>query len=238
MSKTSVVFRHHHRATPLTLSLVAGLILSGCTTTGGKQASLPDAPKNEKQTQNRIATAPVPARLPEERATDAQIAALGEPVMVEPQPAALDTPPTQIADASAPPQDSAPLDELVMAPTAASAGSNSIFASRQMAYAPADTSGTVQGSTSLVPSNLPVRSGINPSAGSLFSAPRPAASEQAYVEPAAVSQPDPAAEQLVTPEPAEVAYDPAEPVSEAAEPAEDGKKKSFSLMRLLGRKGS
>lgn len=237
MSKIPVVHVHTRRVMPLTISLLAGMLLSGCATTDSKQASLPDLPKNKTEPHTRVAAAPGPIRLPEERAADPQIAAAGEPVTMEPQQPALDSPPAEVATTVAPPQE-ASLDELVMAPTGASASSNSIFASRQMAYAPEQASGSTHGSTSLVPTNLPVRSGINPSAGSLFSAPRAAAAEQAYMEPAAVSPPDPAAEQLVTPEPAEVAYDPAEPVSEATAPAEEGKKKSFSLMRLLGRKGS
>ncbi len=148
------------------------MLLSGCATTDSKQASLPDLPKSKTEPHTRVAAAPVPIRLPEERATEPQIAAAGEPVTMEPQQPALDTPPAEVATTVAPPQE-ASLDELVMAPTGASASSNSIFASRQMAYAPEQASGSTHGSTSLVPTNLPVRSGINPSAGSLFSAPGP-----------------------------------------------------------------
>lgn len=223
----------------LSLPLIAaagGIILSGCVSTGAEKAELPEI----KSTKQLTEVAAVPARRPADRYTDPLVAARGPgtPVDAMQEPAALDTPPTAEVAGDTPP---ATLDEMVMQPTTATAGSGSIFANRQMAYVPAEARMGSGASASLVPSDLPARAGINPAAASLFSAPKPAETYQAYAEPTMESQPA-GAEQLVAPPPAEeVAYDPAEPIApsdETAEPAPEAKKKSFSLMRMLGRKGS
>lgn len=242
-----VTYRAHQihvslpRPTATVIAVTACLLASACATSGPEKAGLDAVLDTAKAEKTRLASAPAAARMPEERYSDPLVVAAAgdgvEPVQGSMSPIAATEGLVPVAQESAAanltptPEGPTNLQELVMQPTAANAGNGSIFTSQQTAYAPEASTMGEAGSTSLVPANLPPRAGINPASSSLFSAPRPAETYPSY----AAAEPEPMAEQLVTPEPAP-AYDPAEPLP-ATEATTEPKGKSFSLMRILGRKG-
>lgn len=241
MTETESLFARITTIALITTVVAASLMLASCSTTSGEKAEiLPGKAPSTTAAETRLAKAPVPARMPAERYDGQLVATAADAAAAEPATAlpGVEAPVATVAatEPAAQPEAPANLQELVMQPTGADAGNGSIFTSRQTAYAPSYEETIQQGSTSLVPANLPARSGINPSSTSLFSAPRPtqAASTETYpTYAAAAPAPMAASEQLVTPEPAP-AYDPADPAPAEAVP----QKKSFSLMRMLGRKGT
>lgn len=241
MTETESLFTRITTIALITTVVAASLMLASCSTTSTEKAEiLPGKASSAKAEQARLAQAPTPARMPAER-YDGQLVAAAADAAPGEAPTALpgvEAPAATVAvtEPAAQPEAPANLQELVMQPTGADAGNGSIFSSQQTAYAPGYGETVQQGSTSLVPANLPARAGINPSSTSLFSAPRQAQAASTETYPTyAAAEPAPmaASEQLVTPEPAP-AYDPAEPAPTEATP----QKKSFSLMRMLGRKGT
>lgn len=242
---TAATIRHPkaRRAGMHAFGLAAMFALGGCVSPDGTTARLDPAalPPIDKETGRKLAQidpngalpgVPVAATPSRERYADPHVAALnsGTPVNAEttaPPPGATDPTFQGAQQASA-----ANLGELITQPTTVAANRNSLFANQQMAYVAESAGPASPSSGSIVPQDMPMRRGINPSLSSVYSAPRPSPS-------ATYGVPEPAEPTAALDSPtadAATGYDPAEPLPQSEQPKSAAGKR-FTLMRLLGKSG-
>lgn len=217
------------------------LILGGCVSPGQMAkldpAALPridgaPAKAGDEKAAGKSGSLPgvIAAHPPKDRYSDPMIAAsAGVPVATEAETQAAAAAPT--------------IGDLAMQPTDVSAHNNSLFSNRQSVAAGQMQAGRVQGGQqagptgSIVPQDMPVRRGINPSLASVYSAPKRSQAESSSALAMAAESPPLTASAA----PNSRAYDPAEPLSAyppAPAPAPSAANKRFSLMRVLGQSGS